>query len=238
MKLKIIACEVFFREIAFCSFNSKNIIDIEFIQQGLHNYPDQLRKELQEKIDNTPKNKYDAILIGYGLCSNGVENVHATHTKIVIPRAHDCLTLFLGSKDKYSAEFSENSGTYWYTSGWIERTIMPGKERMDETMKKMEEYEEKYGEDNAQFLIEQEMEWYKNYSRALFVNMNLGDVEYYRRKTKDSAEFLNWEYKEIEGDISLLQKFVNGNWNENDFLIIEIGQFIKPSYDNKIIKIG
>ena len=97
---------------------------------------------------------------------------------------------------------------------------------------------EKYGEDNAQFLIEQKMGWYKNYSRALFVNMNLGDVEYYRRKTKDSAEFLNWEYKEIEGNISLLQKFVNGDWNENDFLIIEIGQFIKPSYDDKIVKAG
>jgi hypothetical protein len=238
MRLKIIACEVFCREIAFCSYNSKNIVDTEFIQQGLHNYPDRLRKELQEKIDNTVKDKYDAILVGYGLCCNGIENVRAIHTKLIVPRAHDCLTLFLGSKERYASEFSDNSGTYWYTSGWIERTTMPGKERMEKDKLKFDEYKERYGEDNAQFLIEQEMQWYKNYYRALFVDMGLGDIEFYRQKTKEDAEFLNWEYKEIEGDVGLLQKFINGDWNENDFLIIEVGQIIKPSYDGKIVKVG
>jgi hypothetical protein len=206
------------------------------MQQGLHNTPDELRKRLQEKIDESAKDKYDAILVGYGLCSNGVENVCATHTKLVIPRAHDCLTLFLGSKERYNEVFNENSGTYWYTSGWIERTLMPGKERMDEAMKRFDEYKEKYGEDNAHFLIEQELEWYKNYSRALFVNMNLGDVEYYRKKTKDDAEFLKWNYKEIDGDINLIRKFIDGDWNENDFLIVEVGQVIKASYNDKIVK--
>jgi hypothetical protein len=236
MKLKIIACEVFFREIAFCSYDSNNIIDTEFIQQGLHNYPDQLRTELQQKINETPKGKYDAILVGYGLCSNGIENVKSEHTKLVIPRAHDCLTLFLGSKERYTTEFNENSGTYWYTSGWIERTLMPGKERMDESMKKFEEYKEKYGEDNAQFLIEQEMDWYKNYSRALFVNMGMGNIDVYREKTRESAEYLKWEFKEIEGDISLLQKFIDGRWDNKNFLIIPPGKAIKPSYDESIIK--
>jgi hypothetical protein len=236
MKLKIIACEVFFREIAYCSYNSKNIIDIEFIQQGLHNFPDQLRKELQERIDNTPKDKFDAILIGYGLCSNGIENVKSNHTKLIVPRAHDCLTLFLGSREKYNKEFSENSGTYWFTSGWIERTLMPGKERMDETTKKLNEYKEKYGEDNAAFLVEQEMQWYKNYSRALFVNMGLGNIEFYREKTRESAEFLNWEYKELMGDLGLIQKLINGDWNPGEFLILEPGNIIKPSYNESILK--
>jgi hypothetical protein len=238
MKLKIIACEVFFREIAYCSYNSKNIIDTDFVQQGLHNFPDQLRKELQDRINNTPKDKYDAILVGYGLCSNGIENVKSDHTRLIVPRAHDCLTLFLGSKERYDKEFNDNSGTYWYTSGWIERTIMPGKERMDESMKKFEEYKEKYGEDNAQFLIDQEMDWYKNYSRALFVNMGMGNTELYREKTRESADFLKWEFKEIDGDITLLQKFLDGDWNNNEFQIIEPCHTIKPSYDENIIKEG
>jgi hypothetical protein len=236
MRLKIIACEVFFREIAYCSFNSKNIIDVDLMKQGLHNYPDQLRTELQERINNSTKDKYDAILIGYGLCSNGIENIKATHTKLVVPKAHDCLTLFLGSKERYDKEFNENSGTYWYTSGWIERTLMAGEERIKEYNKKFEEYKEKYGEDNAQFLIEQESLWYNNYSRALFVNMSLGNVEEYRRKTKEDADYLKWEFKEVEGDLGLMKKFIDGEWNNGDFLVVEVGDIIKPSYTEHIIK--
>jgi hypothetical protein len=236
MRLKIIACEVLFREIAYCSYNCKNIIDTDLIKQGLHNYPDQLRTELQDRINNSTKDKYDAILVGYGLCSNGIENIKATHTKLVVPRAHDCLTLFLGSKERYTKEFNENSGTYWYTSGWIERTLMAGEERIKEYNKKFEEYKEKYGEDNAQFLIEQESLWYNNYSRALFVNMGLGNTDEYRRKTKEDAEYLKWEYKEVEGNLSLLEKFIGGDWHEDEFQIVEVGDVIKPSYNDNIIK--
>ena len=40
---------------------------------------------------------------------------------LVVPRAHDCITLFLGSKERYLDYFQTHPGVYFKTSGWIER---------------------------------------------------------------------------------------------------------------------
>ena len=66
------------------------------------------------------KDDFEAILIGYGLCSNGIMGISSNKYKLVIPRAHDCITFLLGSKEKYSKYFTDMPGTYWYTMSWIE----------------------------------------------------------------------------------------------------------------------
>ncbi len=33
---------------------------------------------------------------------------------LVIPRAADCITLFLGGRARYQQQFSDHPGTYWY----------------------------------------------------------------------------------------------------------------------------
>ena len=41
---------------------------------------------------------------------------------------------------------------------------------------------------------------------------------------------------QYEGSNRLMEDFVNGNWNEKDFLILKPGQILQPSYDSMIIK--
>jgi hypothetical protein len=72
---------------------------------------------------------------------------------LVIPRGHDCVTLLIGSKERYREYFDTHRGIYWYSSGWIERTLQPGRERYELTRR---HYMETYGEDNAEFLMEME----------------------------------------------------------------------------------
>ena len=120
MFLKVIACEIAFREISFCAAKSPNIIDTEFLPQGYHDIPKTGLVEIQKRIDAVPTGKYDGILLGYGLCSNIITGLTTTHTPLVIPRAHDCITLFLGSKERYREFFDAHPGTYYYTSGWLE----------------------------------------------------------------------------------------------------------------------
>ena len=68
-----------------------------------------------------PPPKYDAILIGYALCSNGVVGLTSRRIPLVIPRGHDCITLLLGSKELYRDYFDSHRGIYWYSSG-LDRT--------------------------------------------------------------------------------------------------------------------
>jgi hypothetical protein len=152
----------------------------------------------------------------------------------LVPRGHDCVTLLLGSKDKYQEYFDSHRGVYWYSAGWIESGKQPGKERYEKTLK---EYQEKYGHDNAQYLMEMEQGWIKQYNWATYIDWDFTNSNEYSEYTKRCAEFLNWNYDQIKGDPALMQKFVDGDWDESEFLVVEPGRKIKENLTDKgIIK--
>ncbi len=225
-RLKFIVCKVLQREAYLCASRSKNIVDIYLMPQGLHNEPDKLRTEVQTEINRTAdcqNRPYDAIILGYALCSNGIVGLTG-NIPLVVPRGHDCMTLLLGSREKYREYFDSHRGIYWYSPGWIECNLMPGKERYEQTLG---EYEKKYGTENAQYLMEMEQNWLKEYAWATYIDNNICKNEQrHKQYTRDCAGYLKWNYDEIKGDLSLLQRLCDGNWLDNEVLIIRPGQKI------------
>ena len=225
MRLQFIACKVLQKEAYLCAARSKNTVDVVLMEQGLHLYPDKLRNEVQKSLDRTSDiqgRNYDASLLGYGLCSNGIMGLSAK-IPIVVPRGHDCITLLLGSKEKYREYFDSHRGVYWYSPGWIETSTQPGKERYERTLR---EYKEKYGQDNAEYLMNMEQNWMKEYSWATYIDWGFANSQEEKEYTKRCAEYLGWKYDELKGDQGLMQRFVDGVWNENEFLIIRPGEKI------------
>ena len=203
----IIACHIFWRELCHYAAQTDDILfTFNFLRQGLHNEPSVLRAETQAAVDaasNLPEyskdirgtaatsmSRPDAILLGYGLCSNGIVGIKASNVPLIVPRAHDCITLFLGAKEVYRRLFDSYPGTYWYTTGWNETGTMPGPDRFDLLKQK---YVEKYGEDNAAFLIETEMSWIEKYKMAMYVDLGLGDSERHIDYTKRCADYCKWD---------------------------------------------
>jgi hypothetical protein len=136
MRLQFIVCRVMRREAYFCAARSPNEVDVVLLEQGLHDEPEKLRAEIQAALQRTKDlqgRPYDASLLGYGLCSNGIAGLSAK-IPIVVPRGHDCITLLLGSREKYREYFNSHRGVYWYSSGWIETDKMPGRERYERTL--------------------------------------------------------------------------------------------------------
>ena len=241
MKIKIISCEALAREFYFAAATSPHVIDTQLLAFGLHNTPDELRTTIQGAIDECEGKGFDAIILGYGLCSRGTAEIQARSIPIVVPRMHDCITAFLGSRARYSTEFSANPGTYYYSPGWIERK----EGDMDQGFidihdqhyaEHYKDYVEKYGEDNAKFLIDQEKQWTVNYTRAAFINMGLGAVDEYRRFTMDLARDRGWEHSELEGDLSFITRLANGEWDTEDFLTVRPGRTITESFDELVLK--
>lgn len=228
----IISCHVLWREFCYYCSHSDNIFNFVFLKQGLHSTPELLKKKLQEAIEAADGEGYDAILLGYGLCSNGIAGISAQKTRIVAVRAHDCITFLLGSKEAYKSYFDSNPGTYWYSPGWIETGTQPGKERYEAVYK---EYLEKYGEDNAEYLMEMDQGWFSKYSNAAYVDIGVFNSEKYKEYAKECAKWLNWNYDEVIGSGRLISDLVDGNWKSEDYLIVEPGQRIVPSNDNRII---
>lgn len=225
MRLQFIVCKVLQREAHFCAGRSRNAVDIVLMPQGLHTKPNKLRAELRKALDrclDSQGNSYDASVLGYGLCCNGIVGLSAK-VPIIVPRAHDCVTLLLGSKDRYLQYFQTHRGVYWYSPGWIECNTQPGKEAHE---MKLKAYQQKYGEDNAGYLMQTEQNWIIEYSRATYIDWPLPDTEKYKCYTKQCAEFLNWKYDQIKGDPSLIQRLLDGDWNNDEFLIVQPGQKI------------
>jgi hypothetical protein len=210
-----------------------NDIDYRFLDQGLHCTPDVLRTKLQQAIDEVPASPvYDAVLIGYGLCSNGIEGVVARDKPLVVMRGHDCITFLLGSKEKYREYFDSHPGTYWYSPGWIDTGGQPSKERYELTL---QYYIDKYGQDNAEYLMEMEQGWFKNYNNAAYVDFGFVNSEEYKEYTKRSADWLKWGCDILTGDPNLIKDFFDGNWDNERFLVVQPGKTIVASHDDKIL---
>ncbi len=88
----------------------------EVLDFGLHINPAELKKVLQEKIDEASP-KAEVLLLGYGLCSMAVVGLKATTATLVIPRTDDCIAIFLGSCNAYKEQARKEPGTYYLTKG-------------------------------------------------------------------------------------------------------------------------
>lgn len=251
-RLKFIGCEIIFREACKLAANSPHQIDPEFLRKGLHDLEtDDMRTRIQSAIDAVnPEDQYEAILLGYARCNDGVVGLTARDIPLVIPRAHDCITMFFGSRQAYRRYFDENPGTYYLTTGWIERgDYDPSCKSMQQqqaplgqagVLEKLglgdsyEEMVEKYGKDNADYIVESMGNWRDAYSKILYLKMGVCDEAGFIATAEERSRENNWELEVRDGDISLLGKLLDGQWDD-DFLIVKPGQTITARNNDDIL---
>ena len=250
MFLKIIACEIALREICFVAAQSPHLVDLEFLTQGLHDHPAEGLKQVQARIDAVPAGRYDAILIGYGLCGNIVNGLRARSTALVIPRAHDCMTFFLGSRERYQQVSESLPGAYFYSSGWLEclrrrgtdvppemKQFLPTRAGMtDATTSAFQQWVERYGEDEARYLLQVMDQWTANYTHGVLIDFDFTKILRLREQVEEICTKRGWQFKELQGDLRLLQGWINGEWDEQDFLTVQPSEEVTPSYDDLVIK--
>ncbi len=240
MWLKCITCEVLACIVYASAAISPNIIDVTLVQRGLHNQPENLRQHLQSLIDTAENVKYDAVLLSYGLCGQATAGLHARTHPLVIPRAHDCITLFLGSRNRYTAQFNDHPGTYWYAQDYIERddgsgsSLSLGSGLDTNIQTQYQEFVEKYGQDNADYLMEVMGAWQKHYQRAVFIDMGVSDGRIVEAQAQQESIRRGWTFEKIAGDISLVKKLLDGRW-ETDYLVVPPGQSVVMTYDEDVI---
>ncbi len=241
MRLKLIGCDVLYRETCAVVACSPNQVDVQFLRKGLHDLAaSEMLRQLQEAVDQVDPAEYDAVLMGYGLCGNGLVGLTARKVRLVVPRAHDCITLFLGSKERYLTYFQENPGVYFTTTGWLERgerlgeLTQPGLQRHGLGMSH-EEMVAKYGEENAQFL-EQEIGNYKTqYRQYTYIQMGVEPDDRFEQRTRECACQRGWKFEKLCGDLSLIRALVDGPWDDDRFLTVEPGWRVIARYDDGII---
>jgi hypothetical protein len=211
MKYLVIACSIMKDELL--RFQS-NGISFVFLEQSLHRTPQKMKPIIQEEVDKAAEQDLDYVILSYGLCSNGILGVRANCHPIVIPRAHDCIALFLGSLERHMEEHKKEPGTYYLTKGWIEERKSP--------LGIYQEYCQRYDKETAEWAIKEEL---KNYTRIALIDMGADLSESLREHARENARFLHLRYEEIKGSFAFFEKMLRGRWNR-DFITLKPGQEI------------
>lgn len=190
---------------------------ITFFDYGLHAVPKNLRQTIQQAIDNIEPPSL--IVLGYGLCGNGLDRINAGKHFLLIPRTDDCIAILLGSYQAYRREMDKEPGTYYLSKGWLEAGTNP--------LAESRTYEQKYGAETATFLMDTQ---YHRYRRLMLVARNASELETYRPQAQEVAAYCaRWgmRYEELLGSDDYLRRLVeiaiNSDQAGDDFLLIPPG---------------
>ena len=191
--------------------------DITFFDYALHEVPKKLRQTLQDSIDSIEQPSL--IVLGYGLCGNGLHEIQAGKHTLLIPRTDDCIAIILGSYQAYRSEFDKEPATYYLSKGWLEGGSTPLQEHQGLV--------EKYGQKKADWLMDYQ---YHNYKRLALIVQNAQDLKTYRPAAKDVARYCErWglRYEEITGTDAMLRRLVeiaaSLDQVNDDFLVVPPG---------------
>jgi len=184
----------------------------------LHNTPKKLAAALQAEIDAIaePSN----IIIGYGLCGNGLVGVNARGHTLIIPRTHDCVAIFLGSHQRYVQRFFANPNTYYLTRGWLEAN--------DDPLSDYRDYSREYDQETADYLVDMK---YRHYRHLCMVGFSQQELDECRPMSQKVAEFCasRWgmNYEEILGSTALLESLLqmpeNLDRDNSEFVVVHSG---------------
>src|SRR3990170_2961196 len=220
-KTKILACAVVIEELRA---KLPPEIECEILDFGLHRTPEKLKAALQETIDKSAG--FDTIVLAFGLCGQAVLGLQSKSATLVVPRADDCIAIFLGSRAAYLKEQRENPGSLFLSKGWIEGRIDDSS-----TPPPMKHYDlmvQRYGEERANRMQEVFREKYRlnHYKRMAFITTSSEtNLDEYKETARQRAARLNLLYEEIPGSTAFMEKIANGLWDD-EFVVVPAGRAI------------
>ena len=232
--IALLICDVFEQELALVTVGATHIVEQRVFEIALHDRPEVMRGILQQAVSELDaRDDISAIVLVYGLCGLGTVGLHARRHPLVIPRAHDCRAVFLGSKEEFARRQEACPGCYYYTPGWNQARREPGPDRM-EFLK--ESLSQRFEPDDVEFLIESEQEIWRSYDTAAFIDLGTASAASEAEYTRSSANQLGWSFEHIQGDPGLLHDLIWGPWDDPRYQIVQPGQQLGHSPDAAIMR--
>ena len=218
-------------ELRYCAARSPNDIDIEFLYQGLHEFPGRLNDAVSETLNAVDEEAYDYILLNYGLCGNGTLDIHHETLPMVMHNLQDCIPVLIGSENVHRSYVQSRPGTFWFSVGWIEGFPLPGSPDYDS---RYASFYSRNIDASKRDIIERVL--MQNYTHLTYIEWEeLGEAvnERGRAYTRACVQSLNTRlgmdlsYDHVVGSPAHLQNFVDGNWEEDGFLVVEPGKHVQ-----------
>lgn len=228
-QIAVVACGVLSLDLKQAAMESGIEPHFELLPGGLHNNPRELRRRVQQAVDDLSGDKdFERIVIGYGICGRGTVGICAREIPLAIPRVHDCISLFLGSDAAYRREFRRYPGTYYMAAGWYEENTEPLTQNrpyvyMGDRRVYYDDLVREMGERTAKETFDFFSSWKKNYQRAAFIDTGVGRPEVYEACARNMAEKNGWVYERLEGNRALLRELLTAEETTGSVLLVPPG---------------
>jgi hypothetical protein len=222
----------------FAIARSPHQVDVEFLSKGLHDLgANPMRSRLQECVDRVDAGVFEAVLMGYALCGNGLAGLCARTLPVVLPRAHDCIALLMGSRHQYQSYFDANPGVYFRSTGWLERGGNLEQVFRDRsgTGQTLEELIARYGDDDGRYLYDQMTSYKRTYRKLTFIETGLEPDGSFEQRAREEAARKSWQFEKISGSLTLFEQLTSGHWPDEDFLVVQPGFRVAPRYDGSVL---
>lgn len=231
-KVALIGCNVFREELDAYADLLRKFDSIDVLEMGLHDYPDTLRERLQEKIDVLEQDdSIEYIVLAYGVCGGGTIGLQTRKACLVLPKAHDCISILLGNSRRHEALQKEKPSTYFYSPGWVREKKVPGPDR-EKWLRSL--YQNRFDEEMIDELVEADEEAYSIYTTAGYVDItnNCGARSY----CKECSCTMGWEFKDLQGDEKWWVNLLSGSFDADQFLILQPGEITSLADGQEIVK--
>jgi hypothetical protein len=192
-------------------------VEFHFVSMGLHRWPDKLREELRTVLAQSAG--VERVVLAFGLCGGAVAGLTAPDLPLVIPQAHDCIPVLMGTRPGYEALLQEEKGTYFLTGGWLEgeRTVLTEYRRV----------RDKYGEKKALRVMATMLDAYR---RIVFIHTGHPREAQHIETGKELAVLLGLDFTERVGDNAWLASIVNGPWEAGRFITLAPGETLTEGH--------
>ena len=219
--IALIGCDIIRPELEVLCREHAPQTRLRFLDQNLHRRPEQMPAIIQAAIDDLADEDIAQVVLGYGLCSNGLVGVEAPPQGMIVPRVHDCVALVLGSRAAFDEQFTAHPGTYYLTASWIDADKDPLG-----TMEK--EYAPRLGRETAEWGMREEL---RHQTRIALVDSGVcaGSCDRVRDRAQANAEFFDKQYEELAGSAEYLKRLITGPYPQDEFIAIAPGDEVRQN---------
>jgi hypothetical protein len=243
MRLQAITCDMLLRPIEHLAATSPHEVVVSALSASLHAEPLSLRERIQAEVDRIEVGDRlaDAVVLAYGLCGGATAGLTARSRPLVLPRAHDCATIFLGSRERYRREHEATPGTYWFTEDLLDRGnalkgwLLGDAQRSEDVQATHQAFVQRYGQENADYLMETLGAWRSHYERGAFLDTGLAPDGSAGERAQTESEQRGWRFERVDADLSLMRRLLDGEWDD-DFQVVAPGQRLAMSYDEDVVR--
>lgn len=197
MRVGVIACEALQREIDLLTNGDPDIIQKEYLEFGLHVYPQKMKQTIIEKV-NSLEGKVDSVFLGYGYCQSLQGITDAMRVPTVMLDVDDCVLALL-SPSEYYKERAKCTGTWYATPFFAEMGIAKITKELHLDHIKNPKYD-------AMWFIRK---FFDGYLRCLYIDTGIGEREKYEALSREFAQQLNLNHESRDGTLVILREGLN-----------------------------